>query len=42
MLRDAEAALHAPVVATLEALTLLTLRGNERIERQAEIPLGGD
>jgi hypothetical protein len=42
MPREAEVALRAPVEATLEVLTLLTLRGNGRIERHAEMPLGGD
>lgn len=42
MLREAEAALRAPIEATLDTLTLITLRGNGLIERDAEIPLGSD
>lgn len=42
MLRAAEESLRAPVEATLDALTLLTLRGNGRVERLCDIPLGSD
>jgi 2'-5' RNA ligase len=41
MLQEAEAVLRAPIEATLHSLTLITLRGNGRIERHSEIALGG-
>ena len=42
MLREAEIALRAPIEATVDVLTLVTLRTNGRIERHSDIPLGAD
>jgi 2'-5' RNA ligase len=42
MLGAAEVVLSQPIAATVDVLSLVTLRANGRVERHAEIPLGAD